>query len=221
MKKYNDADIIMAVQNSKTAKESLLRLGLVPAGGNYNTLRKAISRLKISTDHWDPNAGRITTLNRHSKQKRIPISDLLVENCKHSRSAVKRGLLRTKLIEYKCGICGISHWHGQKLSLHLDHINGNRTDNRLENLQLLCPNCHSLTPTYAGRNLKILSTCPICGGKKSKQSMKCVKCNGISKRKIIWPSKRKLKTMVEETSYSKVARTLGVSDNAVRKYLNT
>ena len=71
-----------------------------------------------------------------------------------SRSGVKRRILKENLIEYKCHVCDIKEWQGKKLSLHLDHINGNCWDHKLDNLRFLCPNCHSLTETYNGRNKK-------------------------------------------------------------------
>jgi predicted RNA-binding Zn-ribbon protein involved in translation (DUF1610 family) len=70
-----------------------------------------------------------------------------------SRLRLKQKLLK-KGTPYKCVECGISEWQGQKLSLHLDHINGNNTDNDDYNLRFLCPNCHSLTHTYCGKNNK-------------------------------------------------------------------
>jgi 5-methylcytosine-specific restriction endonuclease McrA len=69
---------------------------------------------------------------------------------------LKSRLLKEKLIEYKCVKCGnTGEWQGEPLSLQLDHINGNNKDHRLENLRLLCPNCHSQTKTYSGKNSKI------------------------------------------------------------------
>jgi hypothetical protein len=69
-----------------------------------------------------------------------------------SRAGMRKRILRENLIENKCRECGISEWKGKKLSLHLDHINGDRWDHRIENLRFLCPNCHSLTETYTGKN---------------------------------------------------------------------
>jgi len=69
-----------------------------------------------------------------------------------TRASVRKRIIKENLLPYKCNECGISEWKDQKLSLHLDHINGMNGDNRIENLRFLCPNCHSLTETYTGKN---------------------------------------------------------------------
>ena len=69
-----------------------------------------------------------------------------------TRASVRKKIINDNLIPYECNECGIKDWKGKKLSLHLDHINGCNSDNRIENLRFLCPNCHSLTETYTGRN---------------------------------------------------------------------
>jgi hypothetical protein len=85
----------------------------------------------------------------------IPLKDLLVIGRKTSRDHLKQRLLKAGLLKYKCRDCGLTNkWNNKPLSLHLEHVNGVYNDNRIENLCLLCPNCHSQTPTFAGRNKK-------------------------------------------------------------------
>jgi 5-methylcytosine-specific restriction endonuclease McrA len=71
-----------------------------------------------------------------------------------TRASVRRLILKNNLIEYKCFFCGIDEWNNKKISLHLDHIDGNRHNHVLHNLRWLCPNCHSQTETYTGKNKK-------------------------------------------------------------------
>jgi Zn finger protein HypA/HybF involved in hydrogenase expression len=87
-----------------------------------------------------------------SRPPRRPIDELL--KMKGNRHDVKKRLLSAGLIENRCQQCGLNEWRGEAPNVHIDHINGVRDDHRLENLRMLCPNCHSQTPTYGGRNTK-------------------------------------------------------------------
>jgi len=69
-----------------------------------------------------------------------------------NRASVRRVIIKDGLLPYECSECDISEWNDKKLALHLDHINGKNGDHRLENLRFLCPNCHSQTDTYTGKN---------------------------------------------------------------------
>jgi 5-methylcytosine-specific restriction endonuclease McrA len=83
----------------------------------------------------------------------MPIAELL-SGPRENRSHIKMRLLKAGLLEKRCQRCGLAEWRGKPLSIHLDHINGVNRDNRLENLRMLCPNCHSQTQTFSGRNVR-------------------------------------------------------------------
>jgi hypothetical protein len=88
----------------------------------------------------------------HPRDRAMPIAQLLSGERQTRRTHLKMRLISAGLLQPRCAECGITTWRGKPLSLELDHINGDKHDNRLENLRLLCPNCHSQTVTYAGRN---------------------------------------------------------------------
>jgi 5-methylcytosine-specific restriction endonuclease McrA len=87
----------------------------------------------------------------------MPLEELLAVDTPRSRNHVKLRLLRVGLKKNRCEECGISRWRDRSLSLALHHVNGDRHDNRLENLQLLCPNCHSQTPNFGSKNKRPLA----------------------------------------------------------------
>jgi hypothetical protein len=81
-----------------------------------------------------------------------PIENVLSHGRRRSRHHVKLTLLDAALKDARCERCGLSEWRGRPLSLELHHVNGDGHDNRLENLELLCPNCHCQSDTWGGRN---------------------------------------------------------------------
>lgn len=150
---YTLEEFAEAVKASGSISQVLIKLNLKPSGANYKGFYDKISQLNLSIDHFTGqafNKGRIFGTSR----KHRTIEEILVKGSKVTTSAFKERLIKAKILEYKCKICDNSEWNGKELTLHLDHINGENTDNRLENLRLLCPNCHSQTDTYAGRNIK-------------------------------------------------------------------
>lgn len=154
MKKYTDQQFIEAVKNNFSIAGVLKALGLVPAGGSYKLCKYRIRKLNLDTSHFT-GQGHLKGRNNTWVVK-MPLSDILVEDSKYNSNALRKRLIKENILPPKCSNtdCGLSAWMGKTIILHLDHINGHNTDNRIENLRLLCPNCHSQTSTYCGRNRK-------------------------------------------------------------------
>lgn len=242
-KTWTDDQLIFAVKSSYSIASVLLQLGLKATGGNYKTIQNAVKRLQLNTSHWT-GKGHLRG-KTHNWAPMRDFEDILVEDSNYvSTFNLKHRLIRANLLSYECSVCHISSWQGKELALQLDHINGVNNDHRLENLRLLCPNCHSQTDTFAGKNKKKMvgpegleppvaisaaaleaavsaipprpqNQCNKCQRPIQKRSNRCTYCK--TDEKIVWPSKEELEKLVWSTSCSKLSQQLGVSDKAIEK----
>ena len=149
--RYPESEFIEAVRSSTSIRQVLSKLGLVEAGGNYSIVKRRIHTLGISTAHFDGQGWR-KGINKPVVIAR-PLSDLLQQGIHFQRYKLKKRLFAEGLKTPKCESCLNTEWLGKPIALELDHINGDSTDNRIENLRILCPNCHALTSTYRGKKL--------------------------------------------------------------------
>jgi len=149
--KYTEEQLRSAIETSGSIRQVLSKLGLKEAGGNYETTKRRIFKLNIDTSHFHGQAHLKGKTHEYTKR---PIEYYLTENSHHQSHKLKKRLIAEGIKEHKCEECGIIEWRGKPTPIELDHINGNHHDNRLENLRLLCPNCHAQTETYRGKNKK-------------------------------------------------------------------
>ena len=150
-RRWGTAELQKAVATSKSVREVIKKLGLIPAGGNYVQIKRFIKLLKCDTSHflgkgWSKNLQLV-------RQPILSLNKVLKNNSEYQSYKLKRRLFAEKLKTPQCEECGWAKYSKDgRLPLELDHINGKRTDNRLHNLRILCPNCHSLKPTHRGKN---------------------------------------------------------------------
>lgn len=143
-------EIINILNDSKSFREVLCKVGYSTNGsGCYSTLKNHLKRLNIEIPKYHYYGSKNETT-------KTPLSDILIENSKYqNRGRLKVRLVREKILDYECSECGNNGiWNEKKLVLQLEHKNGINNDNRIENLTFLCPNCHSQSDTFSGKNVK-------------------------------------------------------------------
>lgn len=150
-RRYTEQQFIEAINSSCSFRQALEKLGLAPAGGNYASLKKMIKKLGLNTEHM--------THQGHAKAKNLgpkrPIEFYLSNKAEITSHHLRLRLISEKIFEHKCSICNLTKWMGKPIPIELDHINGNNKDNRLENIRILCNNCHAQTPNFRSKNRKI------------------------------------------------------------------
>lgn len=176
---YSKENLESVIRESFSLAEVLRKIGLRDAGSNFVTLKKYIDKYGLNTSHFTGerwNKGKTEFTDKRVKAKDI-------EDVFNNKIPIKTYNLKEKLFtlgykEKKCEKCGCgTEWEGLPLTLELHHIDGNHYNNNLNNLQILCPNCHSQTETYRSRNKSNLKPayekvdehklekkiCPVCG----------------------------------------------------------
>lgn len=205
------------IQQSTSIADFFRRVGMRASSGSYSIFNRRVKREQIPLDHFCKDYSYL------GKSNKIPNEEILVENSTYaSTNSLKKRLIKDGLLVEKCSECGSgATWNNKPLVLQLDHINGISNDNRLKNLRLLCPNCHSQTPTFCGKERKAKVSRCICGKEKHKTSSLCKECAhkaGRPEKRIFDPSREELKKLLDlGESYVSLGKRYGVSGNAVRK----
>lgn len=147
-KKYTKEQLINAIKASISYREALIKLNVAPYGGNYWTIKKYTKELDLDTSHF---CGKSWAKGRKFPN-RVAIEDYLSNKFPIQSFKLKKKLIAEKLIKSICSSCKLTKWIGKPIPLELHHKDGNNLNNNLSNLELLCPNCHSMTDNYRGKN---------------------------------------------------------------------
>lgn len=215
----NKSEMQKLLNDSSSFVEVLEKLGLCGHSGNHRTLKE---RIKLdSLDIESLKKKRKEKIKQVFSMKKTPLSKMMVKASSYSMSkSFKKRMIEENVLDYFCQECGNKgEWMGKKLSLQIEHKNGDSKDHRVENLCFLCPNCHSQTETYAGKNSSIKKSriCVECKGPTKGKGKKCVKCATQKQPQKFFITKDKLQELVKEHSMTFLGRKFGVTDNAVRK----
>jgi 5-methylcytosine-specific restriction endonuclease McrA len=136
----------------------LRKSGLNPKGSNPETLKRIIKEWNLNTKQMDINRSNLFSSMAFSTHAKVKISlEDIFNGAKpnYQSSKLLKRLVEEGYKEMKCEICGITEWLNKPISLQLHHKDGNGTNNELSNLQILCPNCHSQTDSYAGKSSRV------------------------------------------------------------------
>lgn len=222
MRSWTDEDLRVALATHTTIAGVLRSLGLSTSPGNYKSVQAHIKRSGLDTTHL---LGKAHGSSMSPTKKALP--EILVNGSRATSAYLRKRLLKAELLKNQCSMCPQGpYWNGKPLTLQLDHINGDSSDNRIENLRIVCPNCHTQTKTFTGANRSSRyrrqeNLCLDCRTPVTHNAERCHRCAGkaATEHKIVWPMATLLAEEVVRTSYVAVATRLGVTDTAIKKHL--
>ena len=161
MRQYTKEWLQELCQNSYSYAEVLNKAGRKQGGGAQQTLKNKIELWSIDISHftgqrWHESPNQ---LPQEGKEK-YTLDEIFIKNSPVTQKVLRGYVERHKIIKYECANCGCDgHWLNGIISLEIDHIDGDNTNNEITNLRYLCPNCHALTETYRGRNKALKNKC--------------------------------------------------------------
>lgn len=183
----SDGEFIELVNKCSNISDVLRELGYSTNGNSwgYQIIKERMEKLNLFFIKRNP---------MYQDNTALPLEKILIKDSEYNRTKLKTRLVKEGLKEYKCECCGITEWAGKPISLQLHHLNGINNDNRIENLQLLCPNCHSQTSNFGtkGKGMVIKRKCDNLPLEDIKKIMNTVAEVGIVKARKILPFRNSL-----------------------------
>ena len=225
IEEYTKEELQNLLDTSSSYKEVLDKIGLSTRGNNYNTLNKYIKLYSLSTEKIDISRKQTFNQTNAYNTKDKFLFSLENESCTLKNRKILEYLIKYRIKEYSCEKCGITKWNDLPITLEIHHKDGNHDNTKLENLEILCPNCHSQTDNFRFKNKKHAeaklpkdSLCPICNkNHKAPSSQMCQECRNKKRIKSI-PTKEELEKLIFNNSFVGIGRIFNVTDNAVKKW---
>lgn len=227
--KYTKEVLEEAVKDVFSYAQLIKKLGKRQSGGLQHHLTKLVKFYETDVSHFKGKGWAKGTMSLNKRDKQSFINNILCLNGKGwNGSIIRDRLIEFNIKKYECEICNNTKWLNKKIKLELHHLDGNNKNNELNNLQLLCPNCHSFTDNHGVYNIKkdsgyvkVTNKCINCRCVVKNRSTRCVNCEHIRRGGLInKPSVDILKKEVKESSYIAVGRKYGVSHTTVKRWIN-
>jgi Zn finger protein HypA/HybF involved in hydrogenase expression len=187
------------------------------SGGTYYELKKKANQLGLKPSF---------DLKGKTDHPRYVSDEIyFARNTQHGGNEMRVRILKEKLLPYRCEVCGLEgSWQNRPLTLQIDHKNGDHSDNRLENLRFLCPNCHAQTDNFGGKNIrkdfqkKPQRQCQKCGRTITRYSKSglCAACSAERSRVVSRPSKEIFLKEVTKLGFAGMAKAYGISESGIR-----